>query len=186
MKRKVVLGLMVLTFSIVAVSCGKVGEDAKESQSAQSTQNTQSQVSSGSQMDETQVDEDAQNNEVVTLENGVRAQWAGDMDLAGIQVFDLDSSEDSTRILFTADEEVPSFQVLALEVDSVDDDGKITYTTSKRYESGLTKGSSLVIGLAFAGDTPNYGISYQDAEGNVKQYSINISGENGELLLEEF
>ena len=37
--------------------------------------------------------------------------------------------------------------------------------------------------MEFAGDTPGYGISYTDAEGNVRKYAICESGFDGSIYL---
>lgn len=47
----------------------------------------------------------------------------------------------------------------------------------------LAAGTDVTIGLSFPGDLPLWAISFRDSAGNPRLYALEISGENGSLLL---
>ena len=99
----------------------------------------------------------------------------------------VDDSEYSTKILFTAEGEVTDFRLLSLFVNDVDDNGKMTFDTESLYElPTLEEDKPLEVTLTFYGDLPSYGISYKDAGGNTKNFTVTLSGEDGSVTLTEF
>lgn len=99
----------------------------------------------------------------------------------------VDDSEYSTKILFTAEGEVTDFRLLSLLVTDVDDNGRMTFDTDTLYElDTLEENKPLEVTLSFYGDTPAYGISYKDAGGNTKNFTVTLSGEDGSVILTEF
>ena len=99
----------------------------------------------------------------------------------------VDDSEYSTKILFTAEGEVTDFRLLSLFVNDVDDNGKMTFDTESLYElPTLEEDKPLEVTLTFYGDLPSYGISYKDASGTTKNFTLTLSGEDGSVILTEF
>ena len=102
-------------------------------------------------------------------------------------VFKVDESEYSTTILFIAEGTVTDFSFLSLSIKDVDENGKATFDTESLYKlDTLTEEKPLEVTLTFYGDSPAYGISYKDAQGVTKNYTVTISGEDGSVILSEF
>ncbi len=102
-------------------------------------------------------------------------------------VFKVDESEYSTTILFIAEGTVTDFSFLSLSIKDVDENGKATFDTESLYNlDTLTEEKPLEVTLTFYGDSPAYGISYKDAQGVTKNYTVTISGEDGSVVLSEF
>lgn len=102
-------------------------------------------------------------------------------------VFKVDESEYSTTILFIAEGTVTDFSFLSLSIKDVDENGKATFDTESLYKlDTLTEEKPLEVTLTFYGDSPVYGISYKDAQGVTKNYTVTISGEDGSVILSEF
>ena len=102
-------------------------------------------------------------------------------------VFTVDESEYSTKLLFMAEGTVTDFNFLSLLITDVDENGNMTFDSQSLYSSDvLTEDKPLEVTLTFYGDTPAYGISYKDAQGITKNYTVTISGEDGSLILSEY
>lgn len=119
---------------------------------------------------------------------GVTVQWAEDV-LSQVEDYDeyiAYSGEYSTRVAFTTEDSVEDFKVLALQYESIDEEGNIQFSITELYDYGtLVSDRVLVVEMIFEGMIPEYGISYMDAQGNTKVFSVNISGYDGSLLLQE-
>lgn len=95
-------------------------------------------------------------------------------------------SEYQARVLFSTQDEVRDFRVLRL-VPDLDEEGNMTFFETELYYAGrLTAERPLVLGMAFHGDTPGYGISYTDGNGRTRRFYIGMSGDDGALFLGEF
>ena len=90
-------------------------------------------------------------------------------------------------ILFIAEGTITDFNFLSLTVTDVDENGKmsfdkeILYTLDTMYEN-----KPVEVTLTFYGDTPAYGISYKDASGATKNFTVTLSGEDGSVILSEY
>ena len=63
----------------------------------------------------------------------------------------------------------------------------LTYSARELYTlTSLTPERPLVVTMVFYGDTPNNGISYVDANGQVRRFALGQSGMDGSLYLNEF
>lgn len=123
-----------------------------------------------------------------TAELSVGARWADNSLPAGAAYdeFVADTTKPQSRILFSTDSTVTKFKVLGLQLKEVDPQGKITFTEEELYkQESLTPQRPLLVVLTFYGDLPHYGISYLDEKGQVKKYSVQISGEDGTLILND-
>ena len=102
-------------------------------------------------------------------------------------VFKVDESEYSTIILFLAEGTITDFKFLSLTVTDVDDNGRMSFDTEVLYTlDTMHEGKPVEVTLTFYGDTPAYGISYKDASGATKNFTVTLSGEDGSLILTEF
>lgn len=98
-----------------------------------------------------------------------------------------DTSEYAVKVIFRTDKKVTAFKLLKLTFESVDGSGKISYSQSEEYKLDVfTPSEPFIAAVAFPGDIPAYGISYIDADGTLRCFTLNISGEDGSLLLTEF
>ena len=128
----------------------------------------------------------------LNMENDVAqvcALWAEDGlgDYAGYDKFIADSYDSQARVLFTTDKSVKDFNILALTMESVDDDGKVTFSEKSVYNMDTLKQERpLVVKMTLEGTIPNYGISYTDTDGSTKRFTVEISGKDGSILLSEF
>lgn len=96
------------------------------------------------------------------------------------------SGEYATSVAFTAADCVYDFKVLALQLESVDEEGNLYFSTTELYDYGeLAADRAFVVELVFEGAIPGYGISYVDVRGNTRLYSVNLSGYDGSLLLQQ-
>lgn len=50
----------------------------------------------------------------------------------------------------------------------------------------IVMNKAVTIKMEFAGDTPNYGISYKDAAGNERKYAVCESGFDGSINLSKY
>lgn len=97
-----------------------------------------------------------------------------------------DVSEFQTEIVFTAENRVKNFKVLALTYEGTDENGGILFSQKELYtQEVLSSDRPLIVGLTFIGTIPNYGISYEDANGTERCFAVEESGEDGSLLLIE-
>lgn len=125
---------------------------------------------------------------VVEKEAKVTADYSENIsDYAEYITYTVDESEYSTKILFMAEGTVTDFSFLSLSIKDVDENGKATFDTESLYKlDKLTEEKPLEVTLTFYGDSPAYGISYKDAQGVTKNYTVTISGEDGSVILSEF
>lgn len=121
-----------------------------------------------------------------TVEPQVSVQWAED-GLDGFSAYDTftaDTAQPQSRVLFTTDARVENVQVLALTLENVDENGHMTFATQALYTlEALTPEHPLVVAMTFYGAIPNYGISYVDGNGAARSFAVEMSGEDGSLML---
>lgn len=97
------------------------------------------------------------------------------------------SDAPTARVVFTVDAAVRDFRVLRLSLQSVGDDGTPEYLADEVYAlETLSPERPLVVAMAFTGDLPNNGIAFTSEEGDTYRLALDISGEDGSLLLTEF
>ena len=119
----------------------------------------------------------------------VRAQWADDIPdrLTTCDEISTNPAEKQVRVAFYTDGVATEFKVLALTFEGIDDAGNVIFDVEEVYsQAELTAERPLVVGMTFYGDIPNNGISYVDASGKLWRFAVDISGEDGSLLLWEF
>ena len=119
----------------------------------------------------------------------VCALWAEDGlgDYTKYDEFTADSYESQAKVLFTTDKSVKDFNILALTLENVDDDGKVAFSEQSVYNMDTLKPERpLMVNMTLEGTIPNYGISYTDTDGSTRKYAVEISGKDGALILREF
>ena len=120
--------------------------------------------------------------------SSVVAQWAEALpEGTPHEEFIADSTEQQVRIAFSSPAGVKDFKVLALSITHVDEHGRAAFSTKELYAlPGLRPERPLVLGMTFLGSTPQYGISFVDAQGETRRFFIAQSGEDGSVLLQPF
>lgn len=122
-------------------------------------------------------------------EQFVSVKWADFDVLSGLDRYDVfyASEGEGTKVLFTPSRSVKDFKLLALTIEDVDENGNIKFASEEVYSrESLDPECPLAAALDFFGDIPNNGFSYVDDNGTIKSFAINISGEDGSLILTEF
>lgn len=119
----------------------------------------------------------------------VRAQWAQEVltGLSDYERFRLGLDEEQPLIWFSAERAVTDFQVLTLALESIDEDGNARFVIEEVYTHGaLTPEVPLLVRMELMGTIPNNGISYVDADGQTRYFTLGVSGYDGSLLLTAF
>lgn len=149
-----------------------------------------SEISTGSANEEPRSENpsSASERETDTEEVPVQIQWGEKIvpELDNYEEFVVDEGEYAVPVLFTASRTVTNFELMRLTVSEVYDDGTVFYATSPiHFMECLTSDCPLVVYIVFPGDTPAYGISYVDESDVTHRFAIEISGEDGSILLRE-
>lgn len=121
----------------------------------------------------------------------VKAQYLEDVPELGehdtfIQTDGTEVSESAVKVVFSAESTVSDFRLLSIAMQDIDENGIFTFSAEELYsQPELTPERPLEAGLVFLGDIPNNGISFTDADGNVKYCAVDMSGMDGSLVLWE-
>lgn len=184
--KKMVALLLALAMLLALVSCAqKKNENDPAGNGENNTQTEDQNTPQG----EDQQDQDAQDDDPMAIEPLLEIDYAGEDLLAQKDAYDeyivegTEGSEFQVKVLFTAKDTVKNFKILSINAaaeEGVKVEGEL-YTQEE-----VTPDRPFVLGMIFAGDVANMGVSYEDENGTVHQYSINMSGEDGSLLLVEF
>lgn len=122
-------------------------------------------------------------------ENCVHAQWAEDVltDLSDYEQFILGMDEALPLVYFSTESTVEDFKVLSLTFESIDDNGNVKFAVEETYHHGiLTPETPLLVRIELMGTIPNNGISYVDANGATRYFTVDVSGYDGSPLMTEF
>ena len=99
----------------------------------------------------------------------------------------LNSTTAENMVVMTAHSPVTDFRLLALTLEDIDEGGNPLFSTETVYaRDELLPEETVWRKLTFFGDIPNNGISYIDENGVERRYAIDISGEDGSLVLWPF
>lgn len=118
----------------------------------------------------------------------VRVQWAEDVDfLEDCDTYDISASEPGAYIVFSTESFLENFTILELTLTDVSESGRMEFDAYPALPqiSGLVPDSPLAIGLTFQGDIPCYGFQYEDEDGELRRFALEISGEDGSILVRE-
>lgn len=110
----------------------------------------------------------------------------GDGDYDWVTLYD---GPDACCLLFTTDSRVTDMSILNLFVEDVADDGTVTFSSTLpgndcQWET-MTPNMLIAVQLIFPDTLPAYGISYRDVEGDLRRFTIELSGYDGSILLRE-
>ena len=119
----------------------------------------------------------------------VSAVWRNELDKDLDYLPDIYYAEGANAenmIVFRTETPVTDFTVLSLFIKTFDADGVPEYLVTERYHlDELTPEHPFLASLVFNGDLPNNGISYVDHEGKERWFSVELSGKDGSLFLNE-
>ena len=119
-------------------------------------------------------------------ENVLRAAWANFF-VAGYQSHDeymLSEEDGAAKVAFFAQKPLKNFRVLNLEFVDADEDGNVLFQTKSMYQQKeLMPDCPLVVQGVFYGSILNWGVSYEDETGEVRTYSVSVSGMDGSIVL---
>ena len=102
-------------------------------------------------------------------------------------VFNARTADSYTKVMISTTTEVRNFKVLNLSDCQIDDNGKISFHEETLYEQPeLVPGCPIVVIMTLYGTIPNYGISYTDEHGTTRRFSINVSGMDGSVVMDEY
>ena len=125
----------------------------------------------------------------VESESPVSVQYlmeVGDEDYDWVTLYD---GSDACCILITSDSWVSNLNIWNLFVEDVADDGTVTCSTTLAGDDchwdTVTLDTPIAVQLIFYGDLPTYGISYEDQHGTLHCFAIEVSGDDGSILLRE-
>ncbi len=110
----------------------------------------------------------------------------GDGDYDWVTLYD---GPDACCLLFTTDSRVTDMSILNLFVEDVADDGTVTFSATLpgndcQWET-MPPNMLIAVQLIFPDTLPAYGISYRDVEGDLRRFTIELSGYDGSILLRE-
>lgn len=117
------------------------------------------------------------------------AFWEEDV-IAKLKAYDVyiaDTASDyQAKVVFSVNKDVKDFKVINLEFESADNNGNIKYKEHVVYTKDiLSADKPLMVGMTLEGSIPNYAVSYKNSEGETKKYTVEVSGMDGSLLLNE-
>lgn len=116
----------------------------------------------------------------------VTAYWADDTMPETPDYVSMNASTDS-MIMFATDKSVKDFMILSVEMVTTEEGTDITFSAfPEAYLGALTPERDFAVQLGFLGDTPNYGFSYKDMNGDYRRFLIMVSGFDGSVIAEEF
>lgn len=97
-----------------------------------------------------------------------------------------DVTENSVIVVLSVNEAVDNFRFLSLEYNDIDEDGNPCYNTRELYSiDKFTPEKPFRVKMTMFGTIPSYGVSYEDTDGNLKTFSIQQSGRDDTLILDE-
>ena len=95
------------------------------------------------------------------------------------------TAEPLARVLLSCEYAVKDFKVLGIEASPMSN--SLSFSTEELYAlDELSPDRPLLLNMTFYGLLPYYGVSYVDDSGETISYSINMSGEDGSVILTEF
>ena len=121
------------------------------------------------------------------FEPAVQAHWAENV-LVGLSDYhevSVSTAEPLARVLLSCEYAVKDFKVLGIEASPMS--SSLSFFTEELYAlDELSPDRPLLLNMTFYGLLPYYGVSYVDDSGGTISYSINMSGEDGSVILTEF
>ena len=187
--------LLALAMLLALVSCAQEknrndqGEDTQTEEPGDAQQGEQQDSGQEDSQDGDSQGEDSRDQDSTSAEPLVEIDYAGEDLLAQKDAYDAyteEGAEDSeflVKVLFTAKDTVKNFKVL--RINAAAEEG-VRVEGELYAQEEVTPQRPFVLGMVFAGDVPNMGISYEDGQGTPHSYAIGMSGKDSSLLLIAF
>lgn len=191
MKMKIIALLSVFALVLVFSACGGNTEATtapdEETTVAQLTteETTAEEATEEATAEETTVEETTSEETTEAAKNATLTVEQVE-DIAGEPgtVFNASADEYAFYAVFRTDAKITDVKVLGLTFVDADEDGNITFDREVLYTvEEIRPDFNLSVHLTADGSIPAYGISYVDADGTEKAFSVNMSGEDGSLYL---
>ena len=100
--------------------------------------------------------------------------------------FVADDAEYAVDVVFTTDTTVWDFKVIALTLNEISDEGYLSFFYEELYNHGeLTPEKGLAVTMNLPETIPFYAVSYTDGTGTERVFSVNLSGFDGSVYLED-
>ena len=116
----------------------------------------------------------------------LRAMLDDQIDASADEIYVLDSNTPQTRVRLFVDRDITDFRIMKITVNGYSDDEGVIYTSEELYDvDELKEGDELVLEMSFAGDIPQYAVSFIDSDGNECVLLISKSGKDGSIVLSE-
>jgi len=97
------------------------------------------------------------------------------------------SSSPGTPVQFMASEDIKNFRIVSVSLALAEDDGVYCTENEVLYtKDELLKGGTVTANVVFHGDLPEYGIVYEDSEGNTVRNTLQLSGRDGSASLSDY
>lgn len=91
------------------------------------------------------------------------------------------------RMVFLPRKNVTDFQVLSLSFADMDEYGYLTFEAEVIHmQEELTPENPAMVEMLFVGDMPEYAISYTDEDGITRFFTVELSGRDGSIVMQEF
>lgn len=111
----------------------------------------------------------------------VKGQYPDYVDAS--EIMNVNSAEYDTVVLFHTDVTVEDFRVFSVELD-IDEDGPPEFTPSEVFHAAeLKKDAPIAVPLNFPGDMSLNGFSYKGTDGNMRTFTVGMSGNDGSLVV---
>lgn len=133
--------------------------------------------------------EKLQSQEESRLDNCISAKWAKEVftDLSHYETIKLGMNEKAPLVFFSTEKIAKDFRLLTLSLKSVDEEGNIKFNIEEAYYYGtMTAENPLLARMELMGTIPNNGFSYVDMNEATRYFTIEVSGYDGSLILNEF
>ena len=188
MKMKIIVLLSVFALVLVFSACG----GNTEATTAPDEETTATQLTTEeAAAEETTAEEATEAEETTAAEASVEVKLATVTveqveDIAGEYgtVFNASTDEYAFYAVFRSDVRITDVKVLGLTFLDADENGNITFDREELHTvEEIGPDFNLAVHLTADGSIPAYGISYVDADGTEKAFSVNMSGEDGSLYL---
>ena len=117
----------------------------------------------------------------------IEAKWARDVQPGPHDEFTASTSEPQVGIVFFVNNPVKNFKVLSLSFKDMGADGKPVFLIKELYTKDVLRPERpLLVKTSLFGSIPNNGISYVDANGKTRYYTVSESGMDGSVTFSEF
>ena len=177
MKNKIVVLISVLALVLAFSACG----GNTEATTAPTEETTVAQLTT----EETTAEEETSEETTEAVKTAtITVEQVEDIAGEPGTVFNASTDEYAFYAVFRSDVRITDVKVLGLTFLDADENGNITFDREVLHTvEEIGPDFNLAVHLTADGSIPAYGISYVDADGTEKAFSVNMSGEDGSLYL---